>query len=100
MKKESDYFAQDPPGHAADLIFVAKRLRDAIELEAILTGNGIDFAVEPDEYQGGIIFKTARIGAFFYVRKDEREAAVSVLLEHGYIPVAPDPGPDSPATPE
>jgi hypothetical protein len=28
-----------------------------------------------------------RIGAFFYVRPDAREAAVAVMLENGYVPV-------------
>ncbi len=88
MKKDADFFAEDPPGHAADLIFVGKRLKDALKLEAILTEANIDFAVEPDEYQGGIIFKTARVGAFFYVRRENREQAVEVLLANGYIPVA------------
>jgi hypothetical protein len=87
MKKDADYFGDDPPEHAAELIFVAKRLKDALRLEGILTEAEVDFAVEPDEYQGGIIFKTARIGAFFYVRREARARAVEVLLGNGYVPV-------------
>jgi hypothetical protein len=87
MKKDADYFSDELAGHAAELIFVAKRLKDATQLEDILTGAGVDFAVEADEYQGGIIFKTARVGAFFYVRKEAREQAVEVLLGNGYVPV-------------
>jgi hypothetical protein len=83
MKREADYFEGVEP----DLIFVAKRLRDAISLEAVLTGAGIDYAVEPDEYEGGIIFKSRRVGAFFYVRPEVRESAVAVMLENGYVPV-------------
>jgi hypothetical protein len=90
MKKDADYFSDEPAGHAAELIFVAKRLKDALGLETILTEAGMDFAVEPDEYQGGIIFKTARVGAFFYVRREAREEAVAILLANGYVPVDED----------
>lgn len=83
MKREADYFEGVEP----ELIFVAKRLRDAIALEAVLTGAGIDYAVEPDQYEGGVIFKSRRIGAFFYVRPEFRESAVTAMLENGYVPL-------------
>jgi hypothetical protein len=83
MKRDADYFEGVEP----QLIFVAKRLRDAISLEGVLTGAGVDYAVEPDQYEGGMIFKTMRVGAFFYVRPELREQAVAVMLENGYVPV-------------
>jgi hypothetical protein len=83
MRREADYFEGAEP----ELIFVAKRLRDAISLEALLTGAGIDYAVEPDEYEGGTIFRTTRVGAFFYVRAEWRDSAVAVMLQNGYVPV-------------
>jgi hypothetical protein len=82
MKKEADYFEGVEP----ELIFVAKRLADAISLESVLTGAGIDYAVEPDQYPGGIIFKSMRVGAFFYVRPEIRDKAETVMLENGYVP--------------
>jgi hypothetical protein len=82
MKKDADYFEGVEP----DLIFVAKRLRDAISLESVLTAAGINYAVKPDQYEGGIIFKSMRVGAFFYVRPESRERAVAVMLENGYVP--------------
>jgi hypothetical protein len=69
-----------------ELIFVAKRLRDATTLESLLTKAGIDYTVEPDQYEGGLIFKSMRVGAFFYVRPELRERAIAVMLENGYIP--------------
>jgi hypothetical protein len=83
MKKEADYF----DGVEPELIFIAKRLRDAQHLESLLTDAGVDYGVEPDEYQGGVIFKSMRIGAFFYVRPELRERAVAVMAEFGYVPV-------------
>lgn len=69
MKREADYFAGTEP----ELIFVAKRLSDAVDLESVLTGAGVDYAVEADEYQGGTIFRSMRVGAFFmYVPRRAR----------------------------
>jgi hypothetical protein len=79
MEKELE---KDP-----DLIFIARRLRDATALEALFTAAGVEYEVEPDEYPGGAIFKTMRVGAFFYVRPDVREKALSIMLENGYVPV-------------
>ena len=82
MKREADYFEGVEP----ELLFVARRLREAIALESVLTAADVDYAVEPDEYEGGVIFKSVRVGAFFYVRPEERERAVAVMLENGYVP--------------
>jgi hypothetical protein len=84
MKRDADYFEGVQP----ELIFVARRLRDALDLESILTGAGVDYAVEADEYEGGWIFKTMRVGAFFYVRPEAKEKALSAMLENGYVPAA------------
>jgi hypothetical protein len=83
MKRDADYFADTEP----ELIFIAKRLREAIGLESVLAGAEVDYAVETDEYQGGTIFKSMRVGAFFYVRPEARERAVALMLENGYLPV-------------
>lgn len=82
MKRGADYFEGVEPV----LIFVARRLADAIQLEGVLDAAGIDYGVEPDEYLGGIIFKSRRVGAFFYVRPESRESAVAAMLENGYVP--------------
>lgn len=80
------------------LIFIAKKLRDAKTLEALLSAAGINYHVEPDEYLGGFVFKTKRIGAFFYVDEEDREAATSVMIKNGYVPT--DPGDPQPGDPE
>jgi len=85
MKRDPDYFTGTEP----ELVFIAKRLRDALSLEELLTSAGVDYIVETDEYQGGMIFKSMRVGAFFYVRPEVREQAVALMLEKGYVPIAP-----------
>jgi hypothetical protein len=69
-----------------ELIFIARRLRDAKALEAVFTQAGIEYDVEPDEYEGGVIFRRMRIGAFFYVAEEFRQKAIAVMLENGYVP--------------
>jgi hypothetical protein len=68
------------------LIFIAKKLKEALKLEEILTTAGIDYAVEPDTYRGGIIFAAERIGAFFYVAPDTLELAREILRTNRYKP--------------
>jgi hypothetical protein len=79
---------QPEPEVQGALIFIAKRLADAQRLEGILSQSGIEYTVEPDEYQAGIVFRTARVGAFFYVDPADKEKAAAVMLEHGYVPAA------------
>jgi hypothetical protein len=80
MKREADWFGDTEPC----LIYIAKKLKDATRLEEELTAAGIDYGVEPDEYQGGVIFRRTRIGAFFYVLPDTREAALAFMKGKGY----------------
>ena len=68
-------------------VYVAKRLADAQRLEAVFSAAAIEYEVEPDTYQGGVIFRTARVGAFFYVAPELRDRATAILLENGFTPV-------------
>ena len=68
-------------------IFVAKKLADAERIEAAFAEAGVGYEVEPDTYQGGVIFRSARVGAFFYVTPEMRERAAVVLAENGYSPM-------------
>jgi hypothetical protein len=69
-----------------DLLYIAKRLRDALRLEELLTQSGIDYAVETDTYRGGLIFVGERVGAFFYVDEPSLEPARELMRRHGYKP--------------
>jgi hypothetical protein len=86
MRQEPAFFEGQEPV----LIYIAKRLKDALRLESILSTAGVDYGVEADEYQGGIIFRSARTGAFFYVLPDAAEAARRVMRENGYRPAGPE----------
>jgi hypothetical protein len=83
MKQEAPFFEGKDPV----LIYIAKKLKDALRLEETLTAAGIDYGVEADEYRGGIIFRSARVGAFFYVLKGGVEAAHQVMMNNGFKPM-------------
>jgi hypothetical protein len=82
MRRDPDYFGD----REMSLIYVAKKLKDALALETVLTEAAVDYAVETDHYTGGVIFRSARVGAFFYVLPEAEESARTVMLEHGYKP--------------
>jgi len=85
MKRDADFF----DGHDPELIYIAKRLKDALRLESILTGAGVDYGVEADRYRGGLVFVSERIGAFFYVLPEARESVHRIMRENGYRPFEP-----------
>ncbi len=85
MRREGDFFGE----RELALIYIAKRLKDALALEATLTAAGVEYVVEPDHYTGGMVFRSQRVGAFFYVLPEAEEAARRILVEHGYRPQNP-----------
>jgi hypothetical protein len=82
MKQDASYFDNREPV----LVYIAKRLRDALKLESVLTTAGIDYGVEADHYHGGVIFRRQRVGAFFYVAPESLDFTLRVMRESGYRP--------------
>lgn len=80
MKRDPDFFGEAE----LDLLYISKRLKDALRLESALTESGIDYAVETDTYSGGVIFRSERVGAFFYVLPEALESATEVMRSHGF----------------
>ena len=84
MRREQDHFGDQELA----LIYIAKRLTEALRLENLLTESGLDYLVEPDKYSGGIIFQSERVGAFFYVAPGDEGAAKETLARSGFRPYA------------
>jgi hypothetical protein len=82
MKRDSDFFGEQD----LELVYIAKKLKEALALESLLTTAGIDYLVEPDRYRGGIIFQSERIGAFFYVVPEIAGLSRELLSSNGYRP--------------
>jgi len=66
------------------LVYVARKVRHATRVEALLTEAGIDYAVETDTLVVGVIFRAERVGAFFYVAPTDLERATQVLGREGF----------------
>lgn len=82
MKQDASFFEGKNPV----LVYIARRLKDALALEELLTACGVDYGVEADEYRGGVIFRGRRIGAFFYVLPEAVESTHTVLSRNNYKP--------------
>ena len=86
MRREPDYFGDD---NELTLVYVAKKLNEALRLEKLLTDAGLDYLVEPDKYRGGLIFQSERVGAFFYVAPQNDGAVRDVMHRGGFAPYVP-----------
>ncbi len=82
MRQEPDHFGD----RDLNLVYIAKKLKEALALEQLFTTAGLDYLVEPDRYSGGIIFRSERVGAFFYVAPEDEPAARQTMLDGGYRP--------------
>ena len=87
MRQDSSFFDDHDPR----LIYIAKKLKESLAVELLLSENGVEYGVETDQYRGGFVFQTQRTGAFFYVRPDSEEIARNLLTRNGYRPAQPTP---------
>jgi hypothetical protein len=82
VRRDDDFFGD----RELSLLYIAKRLRDALRLEEVLTSGGVDYLIETDKYRGGFIFVSERVGAFFYVAPEEVEEIRSMIATNGFKP--------------
>ncbi len=82
MRRESDYFGDQE----LVLVYVAKRLKEAFAVEKALDAGALDYAVVPTHYTGGLLFRSQRIGAFFYVQPQSAERARALMRDSGIRP--------------
>ena len=82
MRCEPEHFGEQE----LNLVYIAKKLKEALRLEQALTDAGIEYLVEPDTYTGGIVFRSERVGAFFYVAPDSDAQARGVVTANGFRP--------------
>jgi hypothetical protein len=85
MKREPEFFHD----RELRLVFMARRLRDALRLEELLTHSGIDYCVETGNYEGGILFRRELTGAFFYVDPGDLARSQQLLVENRFKPYDP-----------
>jgi hypothetical protein len=82
MLRDAEFFGD----RELALVYIAKKLKEALALEKALTDAGVDYLVEPDTYRGGLIFQSERVGAFFYVLPEIEQDARGLMAASGYKP--------------
>jgi hypothetical protein len=80
MRRDPDFFED----RELALIYIAKKLKESLRLEELFTEASLDYAVEPDNYRGGVIFQSERVGAFFYVLPEALETALEIMRRNGF----------------
>lgn len=80
MRRDPDHFHDVDPV----LVYVARKLRHATRVEGLLTDAGIDYAVETDVVALGFLFRTERMGAFFYVSPADADRARDTIAREGF----------------
>jgi hypothetical protein len=86
MRRDAAFFADQE----LELVYIAKRLKDALKVETLLTESGVEYAVQTETYHGGIIFRSERVGAFFYVLPEMAEATRGLVQRSGRRPWLPE----------
>ena len=72
------------------LLYMARRLPDALKLERLLTEAGIDYLVETGTYTGGLLMRRELTGAYFYVAEGAIEDSRTLLLSNRFTPYRPE----------
>ncbi|MCC6389963.1 MAG: hypothetical protein IT167_05125 [Bryobacterales bacterium] len=85
MRREDEFFGDQD----LSLVYIARKLKEALAVETLLTRAEYDYFVEPDRYRGGVIFQTERVGAFFYVAPERESQVREYLAANGYPPWQP-----------
>jgi len=82
MRRDDEFFGDGE----LDLVYMARRLREALKLEDLLTREGIDYLVETGTYTGGLLIKRDLTGAFFYVAPTDLNVVRDLLVRNKYKP--------------
>jgi hypothetical protein len=74
----------------AEIVYLAASLREAQQVEAMLTGHGVNYAVQVESLGRTTLFGTPRQGAGFYVASAQADACRSLLERSGFARVVAD----------
>ncbi len=80
MRREPEFFGEQE----LVLIYMARRLKNALAVEKIFTDCGLDYVLETGPYQSGLLFFSTRTGVFFYTTPEDEVRARSLLSERKY----------------
>ena len=82
MRQDPEFFGDQE----LILVFVAKRLKEALALEKVFDADALDYVVVPESFTSGVLFRSERVGAFFYVTPEHVPRARELMRGQGYTP--------------
>ena len=82
MRRDANFFGEIE----LDLVYMARRLREALKLENLMTEMGIDYLVETGTYTGGLLIRRDLTGAFFYVSPSDLKRTRELLVANRLKP--------------
>jgi hypothetical protein len=80
MRRDAEFFGDQE----LVLVYMARRLKHSLSVEKIFNDSALDYYLETDSYQSGLLFRSTKIGAFFYATSSEEARARALLSERGY----------------
>ncbi len=80
MRRDADFFADQE----LVLLYMARRLKHALTVEKIFTDAGMDYFLQTGPYLSGLLFRTTKVGVFFYSAAEHQARARALLTEHGF----------------
>ena len=82
VRRDPEFFGDEE----LDLVYMARRLREALRLEKLLTEGGIEYLVETGSYTGGLLMRRELTGAFCYVAPADLIRTRDLLVKNRYRP--------------
>ena len=79
MARVEDDALQEPVG-----VYLAASLREAKQVEALLTTRGVQYAVQVESLGRSTLFGSVRHGAMFYVSAGQGAYCRTLLVESGF----------------
>jgi len=80
MRRESEFFDDQE----LVLVYMARRLKHSLAVEQILDENQVDYFLETGPYQSGLLFRTTKVGVYFYTTSAEAPRVRALLSSRGY----------------
>jgi hypothetical protein len=80
MRRDAEFFGD----RELILLYMARRLKHALAVEKIFTESGMDYFLQTGPYLSGLLFRTSKVGVFFYSTPEDEARARAMLIEHGF----------------
>ena len=81
MLRDQEFFED----RELSLVYMARRLKESLAVEKVLDAGEMDYAVEPAYYQSGLLFRTTKIGAYFYVLPQDEDRARYLQIGRAHV---------------